>query len=133
MANSFSADLRQGFLGLQATLYTNMEEITDILFTEIVQNTPVDKGDLINNWYPAVGETPDLTATDFIYDKTGADSLERIEKLIASHPWQDGDNTITLTNSKPYINKIEYGSHSGQAPNGMVRLALLNIEGYISQ
>ena len=90
--------------------------ITDI-FTRIVLRSPVDTGRFRANWYPlrsgfSKNKNPEMK------DKTGNASIERINGIVASAVAGD---TYTLTNNLPYAVALEYG-HSGQAPNGMVRV-----------
>ena len=37
---------------------------------------------------------------------------------------RSGDGVYYLSNNLPYIRRLEYEGHSGQAPNGMVRVTM---------
>lgn len=134
MANDFGKQFRNGITKLQVDITKNLNQVAFDLFTNIIHGssfdvpgTPIDKGELINNWFPAVGDSPDFSTTEEL-DISGLGSINRVISLIESNPFVDGDNTITLTNSLPYAYKIEYEGHSGQAPAGMVRVAVQDMK-----
>lgn len=95
--------------------------------SRIIKRSPVDTGRFRNNWQasvnsPAVGVS---TATD----KTGNRAVQEASGLINS--FQMG-STFYLTNNLPYANRLEYG-WSDQAPSGMVRITVAEIEQRIKE
>lgn len=97
------------------------------LFTRIVMRTPVDKGVLRNNWY--VSFTGYSEATTPNAAPTGGAAINRakdaIRTGIAASEYLPEE--VFITNNLPYATAIEYG-HSGQAPEGMVRISLAEWE-----
>lgn len=75
-----------------------------------------------NNWQVGVGEID--TDTSRPPAPNGSASLAAFGATIKG--WKPGQ-TIWLTNSLPYAQKLEYG-HSKQAPQGMVRIAVQRFE-----
>ena len=95
--------------------------------SRIIKRSPVDTGRFRNNWQasvnsPAVGFTPAM-------DKTGNKAVQEASGLINS--FQMG-STFYLTNNLPYANRLEYG-WSNQAPSGMVRITVAEIEQRIKE
>jgi len=90
------------------------------LFSAIVRDTPVDRGDLRGSWQVTVGSPP---SSDAIGDPMSA--------ITATVP--DGwGGQLYLSNLKPYAHRIEYDgwSHT-KAPEGMVRRNTANIPAMI--
>lgn len=82
-------------------------------------------GRLRANWNPSFG-APDTTTTEAI-DPSGGSTIATLEAAVAQ---SDGTKDFYYTNSLPYAIRIEYG-HSGQAPKGMVRIAVTNAQTYV--
>lgn len=86
--------------------------ISYALFTSIVYNSPTKptavyaKGQFINNWFPAVSGYDTSTTSATSYDGMG--SLQRIALLKAARAFYGRDNFVTLSNSLPYANQVEY-------------------------
>lgn len=79
-------------------------------------------GRLKNNWM--VGDRAINTTTTNAPDAVGAASLN--DGFAAINSLQLG-GTIYITNSLPYAKALEYG-HSKQAPHGMVRIGVQNLQ-----
>ena len=113
-AFDFAADLEEAakVLGVESAREASVT-LALTLDRKIVERTPVDTGRARANWFVAEG-------------------APRIETTTATTPVArpplTGDSVIYITNSLPYIVPLEYG-HSGQAPNGMVRIALAEVLG----
>lgn len=84
-----------------------------VLIDKITWLTPVDTGRARANWFIAEG-APITQATESTTPSNEAPGLT-------------GRQPIYITNNLPYIIALEYG-HSGQAPFGMVRIALAQIK-----
>ena len=68
------------------------------------------------NWF--VGTT--------LTDKTGGVKANKGASYVAKNvPRNIIGTKLYLYNNLPYINRLEYGAHSKQAPRGMVRVSLL--------
>lgn len=93
--------------------------------TNIAKRTPVDTGRARGNWFPSL-DTP-ITTSDlrFKYGKGGAgvfnSSLYPAAANAAGHKYY-------LTNNLPYIFRLEYQGWSKQAPNGMVRVSVIEFQ-----
>jgi len=77
-------------------------------------------GSLRGNWNASI-RTPDRSR-DSQPDKSGNETIARMGAAVASY--QSGQ-TLYLTNTLPYADKVEFG-HSTQAPHGMVRKNIRN-------
>ncbi len=77
----------------------------------VTKRSPVDTGRFRSNWYSSVG-APSTTV-----DGSGAGSNSVIKGM------QPGD-VFYFVNNLPYAHKLEYESHSEQAPHGMVRITI---------
>lgn len=96
---------------------TEREIIIEIGRSVIIMS-PVDTGRFRNNWKFSVS-TPDLSVTGDV-DPSGEEAIAKITDGVIE--FQSGQ-TAFITNNLPYAIPLEYG-HSGQAPDGMVRLTL---------
>jgi len=110
---------------------TRMSDIQKKLVLEalkrIVERTPVDTGRARGNWQVTIG-TPANGKLDAL-DKDGQATIEKgIAVLSGLPPYQ----IVFLSNNLEYIEILEEGN-SQQAPNGMVRLTVLELEGNIRQ
>lgn len=95
-----------------------------MLYRNITAKTPVDTGRARNNWMLSVGQ-PDLSTTEA--SSNNSEELfalggKAVAKLKNHKPGQ----SIFITNSLPYIMRLEYG-YSDQAPHGMVRVSIAEI------
>lgn len=97
------------------------------LFSKVINKTPVDTGRLRSNWIPSFN-SPNIEKTEF--KKSGATVKGEVIGKMQSY---NGENSIYLSNNLPYVNRIEYDSHSNQAPSGMVRISLIEIKSFINK
>lgn len=82
---------------------------------DIVFDTPVDKGMLINGWIPSK-DSPNISYLPKETDRSGQKSISHLQSL----KFKLGD-TLYLTNNLPYAERIEFEGWSKKAPQGMVR------------
>lgn len=93
------------------------------LLRRIIFRTPVDTGRARGNWQVTLGPADEKSLVTT--DPGGAGTLARGAATIAgAQPF----GLITVYNNVNYINRLE-GGHSQQAPSGMVRLSLTEVEG----
>lgn len=97
------------------------------LHTSMVERSPVDTGRFKGNWNTSINTVN--TATSAQADKSGAGAIAGNVRMMAS--WKAGQ-TIYMTNSLPYAQRLEYG-YSVQAPGGMVRLTVQNFQRAIAE
>ena len=80
------------------------------------------------NWNLSVTGLDTSTTAD--KDPSGGAAIGRAQSAIESYKIGD---TITISNSLPYAHRLEYEGWSNQAPNGMIRLTVLEFEQYVAQ
>jgi hypothetical protein len=95
------------------------------MFSRVIQKSPVDTGRFKGNWQVAIGSIPDGTLQ--LDDKAGTAT---IAKVTAEALNVKAGQVIYLVNNLPYAQALEYG-HSKQAPNGMVRLTVLEFNSVV--
>ena len=114
---------------------------TDI-FEQVIRRTPYGKpelwkgkppkgyvpGQLKANWQTTIGSPSDSILP--LKDKSGGTTIKNMKNVIEK--W-DGTGAVYFINSLPYAARIEYGAHSTQAPQGMVRLALASVDNAIKK
>lgn len=128
----FADDVNVGIDKLLRVVDKKCYSITWNWFTDVIQNTPVLNGHLINSWFPQVGKTFS-TQTETSHSKTGSASLARISSLTNSGTFYKKDGAMTMANNLDYARRAEYDGWpspqwSGKVgPYAMVRLTLLKV------
>jgi len=103
------------------------------LFAEIVENTPVDKGILKNNWYAGTGRTYNGSYNENSASKDGMSSLTQIASLRVYKGFVGRDSSVSLSNSTPYGFRAEYAgwptpTWSGRVgPYAMIAKAFIKV------
>lgn len=133
MALSFSVQCQQFAEKINVNLSTVVRRAAAQLYSDIVQRTPVDTGYCRRNWQVSadpppsgvIGEHPKKTkghpatgTLDPLYSPQGAQTAIPIAK---------GVTMIWIVNNVVYAEALENG-HSRQAPYGMVRLSIAQLE-----
>lgn len=112
------------------------------LTTRVVKRTPVGNPDLWEskpppgyvggqargNWFASIGQpvtSPDIGKIDKTGASTIVDANQTIELSVG--------NVWFLTNNLPYIGRLEYEGWSTQAPNGMVRITMSEVNAAIKK
>lgn len=117
----------------------NLNEIMRVsaitLFKNVILKTPVDSGRARGNWQCTIGKR--ASGTLDVTDKTGSVTIQKMVDIMSKALITKG---VFLTNNLPYIQKLEYGGYNDggtgkvsggfsiQAPEGMVRISLKEIE-----
>lgn len=126
-----NADFKRRFAALLQRVGDKADTVVrnsalDVL-SAVVRRSPVDTGRFRGNWMTALQKID--TSTNAPDDKSGASSLTRGQSVLGQfRPGQ----TIYLTNSLPYARRLEYG-WSQQAPQGMVRLSVVEFDQYLKR
>lgn len=134
MTTSFQADLKRFAEATKRNLNDAARGVVLELGTRIVQRSPVDTGRFRGQWQIAAGG-PD-TRTNEPFDKQALGSPPSAATFAR---WQAEVNAATIgstfyiTNSLPYARRLEYDSHSSQAPAGMVRVTVVEYGQIIQQ
>lgn len=111
-----------------------VERLTLDLFNRITERTPVDTGRARQSWQVGVGSI-NTTVPASRGKSTGANrgASSPPENPVATFPGDitiDGTEVVYITSSLPYIESLENGN-STQAPAGMVRLSIAEVEAEI--
>ena len=101
-----------------------VKQVTNDVMTSTVKKTPVDTGQLANNWFASINSP--MFMGKRLPDQSAGDSLDGIDTVIKAYKKSDWGQSLWLTNSLDYANDIETGNKSGKAPQGMMRLSMMN-------
>lgn len=85
-------------------------------------------GRLRANWNTAIGRI-DYGITSNT-DKSGSAAINRGRSTISRF---SGDESIFITNNLPYAIPVEYGHSKTQAPQGMVRITVVEFQGIVDR
>lgn len=116
---SFSLDLKRFSKSIEVDLLTARRKITLDLLAKMTMRTPVDTGRARMSWVVSDDEPSSYVAAEGQGDATSGGKIE------AAFTKPFGRSVIT--NNLPYIRRLEFG-HSGQAPQGMVRVSIAEIK-----
>lgn len=98
-------------------------------FAKIIKMTPVGNPDSWQTPYKPVGYVGGRARSNWMLGSTlsnkTTDATNKTLDVASELPGELIGNKTYFYNNLPYINRLEYGSHSKQAPNGMVRVSLL--------
>ena len=112
---TFNADLNKFAKATNLEIEEVVRKVAFDVYTGVVQKTPVDTGRAKSNWNIGKGSIDySIRLKDFSF------RAMPINKGA-------GKNVIYITNSLPYINRLENG-WSKQAPKGMVTLTMNDIQ-----
>jgi hypothetical protein len=93
-------------------------------FSSVVRRSPVRSGRFRANWNVTYGQ-PSFTVTDSTQQARAIAETQKALTLPVG-------GVVWMANGLPYANRLEHG-YSKQAPAGMVRLAIAEVQNYISQ
>ncbi len=99
------------------------KKITIELFSRVIEKSPVLTGRFRANWNCSIG-SPNLSTSEST-DHSGSGSISKATSTVVSYTLND--QSVFLTNNLPYAERLENG-WSKQAPNGMVRLSVMEIQ-----
>lgn len=109
-----------------ANMINVVRKVSFEAFKRVVLRSPVDTGRFRANWGVRIG-SPWLSTVE-VYDKDGRGTVALAQQAVME--W-NAQGSIYLSNSLPYGPALEYSSHSGQAPNGMVRVTCAEMKAWI--
>lgn len=121
----FRADLAAFAKKLEVDVTLVRKKVTFDVFERIVSRTPVSTGRARMSWN-VTDELPDLQPEPEVAsdpESAKAFALGKLARLQFTQPY----STNYIANGLPYIMRLEHG-HSKQAPAGMVRLAISEVE-----
>ena len=118
MAN-FALDIKQWANATDDAMRDVLQATALKLLGRIIKRTPVDTGRARGNWQVGINTRPPGSTLDV--DKSGRSTEASGGRNISRAKVSD---RISIVNNLPYINVLEMGDHSSQAPNGMVRVTV---------
>ena len=126
----FSADLDAFSKQLGVGLDTTVRKVAIDIHDGVILKTPRDTGRAAVSWNIQAG-TPDNSVEPPRSDNSGAanatgEAQAKQSRIVPG----DGMGAIYITNSLPYIERLEFG-YSKQSPQGMVRVTLSEVEAEI--
>lgn len=122
----FGLQLQKFAKKTNSTLEEAHSAIIIALFSSVIMDTPVDTGQARANWNTSA-TNPDTSVTTRT-DPDGGESINRISKNMGKM-----GGVTWLSNSLPYIQRLEYESWSAQAPEGMVRRNVARINNIVKR
>lgn len=121
--STFALDLSKAIEKAQQNADQVIKKATFELFRSVIEKSPVDTGRFRANWNVAIG-TPDLSTSEETDNSArGEPSVQNMQNVVLNSKFMD--QSIFLTNSLPYALRLEEGWSQTQAPNGMVRLSII--------
>jgi hypothetical protein len=134
---TFSQNMRRWANKVDAGLDEVVNSVCLQLSTSIIKRTPVGNpslwqskppkgyvgGAARGNWIPSIGQP------SFMYDAKNIDSSGQ-DSISATAAVASGaaGNVFYLVNNLPYIGRLEYQGWSTQAPVGMVRVSVIEVQ-----
>lgn len=98
-------------------------------FRRFLQNTPVDQGLLRGSWAVSIG-SPDYAVRNTPSKAMNGqeplpEEIQQMNSMLAQIASAQVGVIIWISNSQPYVARIEFGGHSKEkAPRGMVRISI---------
>ena len=122
--SNFSLDLARFCAKADANMKVAVKKIAFEAFSRVISRSPVDTGRFRANWGVTVGSP--WTGTVDVYDQDGRGTAKLAQDQVVK--W-NAQGSIFLSNNLVYALPLEYG-HSGQAPSGMVRVTVAEIQAW---
>lgn len=120
MAGSFTADISRFVERAGGNMDKAVRQTVVLAGQGVVLASPVDTGRFRSNWQ--FGADFPRGALD-TFDKGGGATISKIATESAG---TKAGGVVWLVNNLPYAGELEYG-HSSQAPQGVMRITLLNL------
>lgn len=112
---------------LQTKIEKTIGETAAQLAENIIDRTPVLTGALSANWNTTLGNP------DYNFDKEVTSNSHALAQTRLVEQQYRINDTIYITNGADYSELIEYGNYSNKAPQGMVRVSLLNFQNILDK
>jgi len=137
--SNFTLDLQKFAAKVPKATKTVVDKICIDLLRKVVLRTPVGNpllwkgkapagyvgGRLRASWNTSPG-SPDTQARE--PDKTGNGAINRGRAAVAARPVE---SDVFITNSLPYVQRVEYEGWSTQAPVGMLRVTVTEFQDFV--
>jgi hypothetical protein len=125
---SFTASINAFIAKANGNVDRVVREVCLSLAYGVVMRSPVDTGRFRGNWQFAIASAPMGTKSDT--DKSGADTLGRAKAASAQ---MAGGAKFYIINNLPYGPRLEFDAWSRQAPQGMVRITVLEFIDHVKR
>lgn len=126
---SFEDDINRAMDGMRRDLTKRARRIALKAFSDVIKATPVDTGTARANWRVGMG-SPNYEYNSSASDKSGSVTISAMNSAVDG--LLPGQN-VYLSNSCPYIMRLECDGWSKQAPNGMVSITAASVQGLIDR
>jgi hypothetical protein len=126
-ANSFSLNLARFAARAGVEMKQVVQKISMEAYKRIIYRTPVDTGRARANWGCTIGQ-PRAAIQIESTDKSGGATVAAMTGTVQQFP---GDGSLFLVNNLAYIGVLESGDGSKQAPEGMVRVTMAEMAGFL--
>lgn len=123
--SAFRADLKKFARTVDVDYHVVLRRVTFEILGKIVQRTPVLTGRARANWQVSQG-APSSSTYEMTANLTGPQSKAVAMQRAQGTAFTNYD-TYWVVNNLPYIVALETG-HSTQAPQGMVRVTMAEVE-----
>lgn len=114
-------DTRRDVAAVNAKLAARCDVFAKVLVAEaadlLITGTPVDTGNCAGNWNIAAGAE----------DNTYVEGRLNPSRAVPEVPPIRAGEVVYLINATPYVERLEYGHHSKQAPSGWVRTSAVKL------
>lgn len=131
---SFSIALGRFAGRSESQIVTACQKIAMEAFARVVMRSPVDTGRFRANWGVKIG-SPFAGINDTARDTTPV--MSREGPTSAQVAWDAAEwnakKTIYLCNNLSYSTALEYGHSQIQAPGGMVRVSIAEMQGGVAE
>jgi len=138
---SFQSDIDKWASKVRGGIKTVVKSVRFEVVKGVVMNTPVDTGRARANWQSSIGApVAGFTTSE---DKSGQSAINAGVAVASDNIGE----SFYIVNNLPYIRKLEYGGYpnppksntgktiggfSSQAPQGMVRVTVRNVEAAVA-
>lgn len=119
---SFADEIARFAAKTRLSMDTIVRKVVLDVGTSLIDKSPVDTGRFRGNWFLGINAVNETTTEET--ESSQSRINVGVEALKAG-------GVVYITNSLPYAIPLEYG-HSDQAPNGMVRLTVVEYQQYIT-
>ena len=108
----------------------HMRKVASMALRSVIRLSPVDTGRFRSNWQLTEGSSAKGTIDSTSKAKFG--NIDAAGKKSIAGAKEIKGNVLFITNNLPYAMELEHG-HSTQAPNGMVALTIIALQGKLGK
>lgn len=128
-ANQFARNMARRGQQVVERQHRRVNELALAILLRLLQNTPVDTSQALSNWILSLGSPTDEFIGPYVPGILGSTRQMSIGAAYNAGMYSISDRhleqTVYLSNSAPYIVKLNNGS-SNQAPSGFFQTEVMN-------